>query len=839
MSTAADPRLKELFGSYNAEQDELWLAGEPREDARPCFDALAGLGTRELKARQSRIRQACSEVGEHFYVHDKDDPIARDWRLDVMPRILPRAEWEALRQGLIQRVEAFNLYVQDLYTRQEILANRVVPVQVALSDPAFKRELTGIDIRGQRYISVAATDLMRDGEGQWWVLENHFSTPFGTSYILQNRRILAQTMPELFQSMPVSPVAAMTTWMFDALRALAPVQNPHIVLLARGEDNRTYFEESFLARHMGVAMVKPGDLIVRESKLFLKTVHGLERVDVVLRRFESASIDPIAFAHSRYNGIPGLVNCVRKGNVVITNALGCGVADNRSILRYSDRIIGHYLGQRPLLRTMPTYNLGDPDQAAFFWQNREDMVLKPIHTMAMLRQEFPKLFDRSSLNFDALARKHPELFIAQPRRAPSTAPTFVQGRFEPRPLFLRTFLVMGDEPRVLPGGLTRQLESPDRPGKHLFAVREGMKDTWVAHEEHEFRTAPHSAQEELDPGDFPIGSRVAESLYWLGRYLERAENTSRQLNTLESLRWEQLGRAAQQIYAPLWKGIVASTGKGGGILSREFTQDTLGLSQTLVLDSKEPASVTACVRAALLNARLIREFVSPETWQVLQSLDAQLREAGKETHLTRPRLREICQETVFSVAAFNGTAERTMLHEDALQFYRVGAQMERAIATITLLRYILLAEGELQPRLQETDLTAVLRLFGALDAYRREFRSRAFVDRVAHLILKSTKCPSSLGFILRMIRYSLGTVTQEKLPVLEDIDQLIEQTDAIPVQQIFPAATMALDFGQEPTLRNPEESARLFHEHTLTLLKGLEDLHQTIEDTFFSHLGAV
>jgi uncharacterized circularly permuted ATP-grasp superfamily protein len=297
----------------------------------------------------------------------------------LLPRVIAAHEWALLERGLIQRARAFNAYIADIYGPQRILHDRGVPHEIVLSDPAFHRQLIGLPIRDNLYAPLVAVDLVRDAAGGWQVLENHFSTPFGIAYVLQSRRMLAQAFPELFATVDVAPVAPFAAQLAELLRTRSPRPNPHAVLLCRGEDNQSYFEESFLARSLGIAMVQPGDLLVRESRVFLKTIRGLEQVDVIYRRIESSSIDPIAFGQSRFQGVPGLVNCVRKGTVAIVNAIGSGVADNRAILRYSDQIILYYLREKPLLKTVPTFTCRDVDQAAHVRHNLASMVLKPIH----------------------------------------------------------------------------------------------------------------------------------------------------------------------------------------------------------------------------------------------------------------------------------------------------------------------------------------------------------------------------------------------------------------------------------------------------------------------------
>jgi uncharacterized circularly permuted ATP-grasp superfamily protein/uncharacterized alpha-E superfamily protein len=802
----------------------MWTApGEPRGDVAGLFAALNRYSRNDLQARSLRLDRAARELGVHFAVVDDQPGDDREWSLDVLPRVLAAQEWELLERGLIQRARAFNAYIADIYGPQNILRERAVPYEIVLSDPAFHRQLIGLPMADGLYAPLGAVDLVRDSDGQWQVLENHFSTPFGIAYVLQSRRMLAQAFPELFETCDVAPVAPFAGQLAELLRSRSPRPNPHTVLLCRGEDNQSYFEESFLARTLGIAMVQPGDLLVRESRVFLKTIRGLEQVDVVYRRIESSSIDPIAFGQSRFQGVPGLVNCVRKGTVAIVNAIGSGVADNRAILRYSDRIINFYLREKPLLKTVPTYTCRDADQAGYVQQNLSRMVLKPIHDLNTMQKYYGKQLNLAgTLDLRPALERHPDLLVAQPRLAPSRAPRFQNGQFVCRSVFLRTFVLLGDTPTVLPGGLTRQAFGVHE-GPRLTIMTGGMKDTWVpalgqgaAATFTRAAAAPEAAGEE-----FSIGSRVAENMYWMGRYLERAENTARQLNTLEAVRWDALGKEAQRLHWPLWRAVVTSTGQvppGGKTPPADLT----GLTRALVVDAKVPASVHACVRSVIANASAIRDIITPEFWQALNQLGIDLAEVGKHPkNVSRPRLREICQMVVDESQRAVGAAERTMLHDEAWQFFRTGAWLERAVDTLAILHALVGPAGRaLLGRLeQETDLTALLRLLCSLDAYRRTYRSRTYLERVVALMIGQTENPSAVAHCLVRLRRALGNLQSHRDPGPANSvqDELARLGEAC--QKLDPASVLVAD-GPDPLGQ---------------LRREVEGLHQRLEDTYFSH----
>ncbi len=802
----------------------------PPEALDPTLRLVAALGrysARELRARQDRLSRAAREMGVQFAVADDQEVSELEWPLDLVPHMLNPAEWAVVSEGLIQRVRAFNCYIEDLYGEQRILRDKIVPYDLVLSDPAFHRPLKGLPRPpGGLYVVIAAADLVRAESGQWLVLENHFSTPFGIAYALQNRRLLVDAFPEIFEDMPVEPVAPFTARMSETLRTHASRHSPHAVLLARGDIRYPQFEESFLARHMGIDMVRPADLLVRGGNVFLRTIRGLERVDVIYRRIESSASDPVAFGESRFSGVPGLVNCVRKGTVSIVNAIGSGVADNKAILRHTDAIISYYLGEEPLLQTVPTYACRDADQAAFVRQHLREMVVKPIHDVNTLRKFYPNLI-RAGKHDDMvrLLRERPELVVGQPILKTAHLPMLKGGRLVPREAAMRAFILMGETPWVLPGGLTRHALEP-RPQRRITIISGGMKDTWLPAAAGEGAPATDEPLEVPQNQAFSIGSRVAESFYWIGRYLERAENLARQLNILESVRWDQLGNAARLSFSPLWRGVAAATGQPAPTGSSAATPGA-ALTSRLILNAAEPASVHACVRAACANADSIRDHLTPEFWHALHGLSSRLAETSANPPDDRAGLSEIARSVVDEVARATGTADRTLLHDDAWHFYRIGAFIERALSTLILLECVLKAHRP--GAREEADLTALLRLLCSLDAYRREYRSRPYSDRVARLILHNPHNPTSVAYCLGCIISAIRDLARRDhglhTPLATHAEDILAAIDQLPFQTLFPHPG-----------RKPAPSALAEREQRLRALRrDLETLHQRLEDTYFSH----
>jgi uncharacterized circularly permuted ATP-grasp superfamily protein/uncharacterized alpha-E superfamily protein len=811
---------------------------------RDLMEAIRRFSKNDLAARQHRVDAASVELGIHFASPAQAGSAGQRLDLDIFPRILDQEEWKLLAGGLVQRARAFNALLADIYGPQRILHDKILPYRVLFDDPAYLRACLNLPLPAMGAIVFGAVDLVRDAQGRWRVLQNHFSAPVGASYVLQHRRMLAQAVPELFQSQRVESLSDFTTVLLEALAGLAKRDNPLIVLLTRGEDDFAYFEETFLARRMGVAVVKPADLLVRENQVFLKTVGGLERVDVIYRRVEGSSVDPIAFNQKAFRGVPGLVHCMRKGTVAVANALGSGVADNKALLRYSDAIIHYYLRERPLLPTVETFVCADRDQLDYVSAALEEMVLKPVQR----ETESDGLpLRRPSARFQPemreVLRARPGRVVAQPHLAPSASLRFGQGAKASCPVFLRAFVVMGETPYVLPGGLSMQMLPDDGPIA-LPELCSGAQDTWVLSNPDKEAPPARAAQAPRRPRDVRIGSRVAEALYWIGRYQERADNAARMINVLEEVALENDSPQKSARLWPLWQAVAAANGKNAWLKSRKPPEDMALFSRSLVLDKEDASSVRHCAEAIHRNALDIREFITPEVWRVLsrfqlwsRKLPLPSRAPAAEGRAGRSQLRDICQQVLDTAACIHGTAERTMPHDDGWEFFLMGKHIERAICTITVLEIVLTRSValNLQRREENPDLTALLRILGSLDAYRREYRSRAYVGQVAELLWKNVETPSSVAYCVRRLEAGLSRVASGGSPeVLRSTGELRRHLEEISCEDLFPDAGQDADgIGNTPETL-PWMKERISSESAV-LRRRAETLHELIEDTFLSH----
>jgi len=405
----------------------------------------------------------------------------RVFPFDVIPRILRADEWSRIARGIAQRVRALNAFVHDIYHAERILRDKRIPRDLIYSSKHYNREMIDVDVPHDIYIHVSGIDLLRDDRGEFLVLEDNCRTPSGISYVLENRDVLKRGFPDLFRDYAVCPVDDYPSRLLDVLRYVAPRDNPTptVVVLTPGIYNSAYFEHTLLARRMGVELVEGRDLIVVENVVFLKTTRGLERVDVIYRRIDDDYLDPLYFMPDSSLGVPGLMNAFRAGNVAIANAIGTGVADDKSVYRYVPEMIRYYLSEEPILANVETYDCNDTVQRRHVLANLDSLVVKNTNASGgygMLMGPFASLEERAS--FAAMIKANPREFIAQPIVELSSSPTLVDGEMVARRVDLRPFSLYGRDVDVPPAALTRVAL---REGSLVVNSSQGggSKDTWV------------------------------------------------------------------------------------------------------------------------------------------------------------------------------------------------------------------------------------------------------------------------------------------------------------------------------------------------------------------------
>ncbi|MEX3954771.1 circularly permuted type 2 ATP-grasp protein [Trinickia sp. EG282A] len=459
--------------------------GDPRTHYREFIAWMRAQSEQQISNKRAEADLNFRRVGITFAVYGAKDETGigteRTIPFDVIPRIFPAQEWAALERGLRQRVNALNRFIHDIYHDKTIVRAGIIPAEQIVGNGQYRPQMEGVDVTRGVYAHVAGIDIVRAGVGEFYVLEDNLRVPSGVSYMLENRKMMMRLFPDLFARNRVAPVAHYPDLLLDTLRAAAPegVDDPTIVVLTPGMYNSAYFEHAFLAQQMGVELVEGKDLFVEDGFVYMRTTQGPQRIDVVYRRVDDDFLDPEVFRTDSVLGAAGLLAAYRAGNVTLANAVGTGVADDKSIYPYVPDMVRFYLGEEPILNNVPTWMCRKPQDLSYVLDHLSELVVKETHGAGGYGMLIGPASTKAEIEaFRSVLIAHPDKYIAQPTLALSTCPTYVEAGIAPRHIDLRPFVLSGSEVRMVPGGLTRVAL---REGSLVVNSSQGggTKDTWV------------------------------------------------------------------------------------------------------------------------------------------------------------------------------------------------------------------------------------------------------------------------------------------------------------------------------------------------------------------------
>ena len=465
--------------------DEMFAApGELRPHYQRLYDYLSTLTPEALTERRRIADAAFLNQGITFTVYGQEDGLERIFPFDVVPRIVPQAEWAHLERGLMQRITALNLFLHDVYHDQHIIHDKRIPAELVFSSKHFCREMMQVSVPRDLYVHIAGSDIVREADGAYYVLEDNLRSPSGVSYMLENRQVMKRTFADLFAGYGVLPIEHYPQELLNTLRSIAPhgYSDATIVLLTPGIHNSAYFEHTFLARQMGIEIVEGRDLVAHHNKIYTRTTRGLKLVDVIYRRIDDDFLDPLAFRHDSILGVAGLLNAYRAGNVALANAIGTGVADDKAVYAYVPEMIRYYLGEDPILHNVPTYLGMIENDCQYILSHLNELVVKAVNEIGgygMLVGPHASQITREAFREKIAA--NPRNYIAQPTLALSRHPTVLDGELCGCHIDLRPYILYGEKVTIVPGGLTRVAL---RKGSLVVNSSQGggSKDTWVLRE---------------------------------------------------------------------------------------------------------------------------------------------------------------------------------------------------------------------------------------------------------------------------------------------------------------------------------------------------------------------
>ena len=811
---------------YGEAYDELCADGvTPRTHWADLINSLRAIGPEELGRRCMRAERRIRENGITYNIYN--DPLGanRPWEIDIVPFLIAADEWRYIERGIIQRAKLLSLILEDLYGTQSLLRSGHFPAELLYANPAFLRPLVGVRVPSHSYLHMLAVDLARSPDGQWWVLSDRTQAPSGSGYALENRTVVSDVLPNVFRRSNVLRLAPFFRAQRDALTSLGQSSNPRIVLLTPGPNNETYFEHSYLARYLGFTLVEGADLTVRDRCVYLKNVDRLERVDVILRRVDDSFCDPLELRSDSLLGVPGLVDAVVGGNVRVANALGSGVIETAAIMPFLPGLSRHMTGEDLKLPSVATWWCGQDYALDWVVNHLDSVVLKPAFPSLGMEPVFGAQLEQAErVKLIAQLKKSPHEYVAQEQVTLSNAPVWGNGRFCSRSVVLRAYVInTGNGWTASPGGLVRVAEAE---GSVVSMQRGGhSKDAWVLWD------SPVDTFSLLHPRNQPVvllrgspdvPSSVADRVFWLGRYVERAENTARiarsmisrvrradrgelgcllRLHSCLKLRHSRLPKAKKKRPTP-----------------PEFERELIAV----VSDMKRTDSLAFILSEVSRVGNSVRERLSADMMILVGQLRTSL-DAERDTQIPEyPATLTLCLELL---SAFSGMERENINRGMGWLFMSIGRRLERAIYLTRLLQQITIP-------LREQDwplLECLLEVADSSMTYRSRYYTTLQPMAVLDVLMADESNPRALDFQLAHL-----VDLYQKLP-RHMADDLQAMREALAMLRGFDLRSLSYSLPRNPSAaRDTEGLVRLKN-----FLGGLEQLlsswSENLSSRYFSH----
>lgn len=811
----------ENYTTEPARPDEMIAPGG---GIKPHWKNFAGmldeLDASELRRRWDQARRLIRENGVTHNIYGDPNGLDRPWNLDLLPLLIPAAEWAAVSAGLSQRARLLDRLMADLYGPADTVFEGILPAELVWANPAFLRPCHDMKLPHNRWLHVYAADLVRTDDGQYQVLSDRTQAPSGAGYTLENRIVLSRTLPNIFRQCNVERLAPYFASLRESLASLAPTSHdaPRIALLTPGPFNETYFEHSYLARYLGYALVQGNDLTVRDANVYLKTLGGLKRVDVILRRVDDNYCDPLELFADSYLGVPGLLQAIREGNVAVANALGSGVLQTPGFLPFLPALCQRLLGEQLQLPSVQTWWCGTEKDLSYVLENLSQMVIKtayptrgedPVFGQNLTREQLSDLADK--------IKAQPGLHVAQEQVMSCTTPALVENQPHPRRFVVRAFLAANkDSYTAMSGALTRITQSDDSLVVSLQRGG-GSKDTWILSDGPVSSVTLLSTPGQPVPlsregGDLP--SRIADDLFWLGRFVERAESQVRLARGTLNQTTDQSGTDnahAIQVLTAAWPQ--GPLPWNGSCLSYDFVHGVLGNFQG------------GGVRGTIANlsglARILRNRASADAWRILREIHNAVSDFQIDSEEPTTGLAELFDGLVVNFAGFAGLVADSMARDNSWKFLDIGRRLERVAFTAQLLRDTLVESGA-DPVLLE----AVLEIADSKLIYRRRYFTHLETHAVVDLLLADETNPRAAAFQLAAVEKHLASLPRDTTDPNRNQDQrrVLKLRTAIQLSDLSELCTV------------PEGSRRFALNAFLSeIMEQAGLLSDSIANLYFSH----
>lgn len=727
------------------------------------LNIFQSMGSKALKARWKSVRRLLRENGVTFNVHGSKDGLDRVWELDPFPLIISGAEWGGVERGLAQRAHLMEQLLEDVYGPQRCVKEGLLPPALVYGHPGFLRPCHGVSVPANRRLMLYSVDLVRQAGGELQVLRDRAESPVGCGYALENRLALTRMMPEFFQGKRVRKIAPFFRHLQETLHNV-PASTPRVVLLTPGSHSPTFFEQAFLAQFLGFDLVCGDDLTVRDNRVYLKLLEGLQPVDVILKRLTDPFCDPLELRSDAVIGVPGLVQAVRNRNVVVANALGSSWLETPALHAFLPKLCRHFLGEEPILTDIQTWWCGDPSSLSYVLNNLEKVVIKPTYTAGAQTALFPgRMTAAQREEVRAKILSDPVGYVAQERAELSTTPCLKDAALVPRRLVMRTFITRArDEFSVMPGALSVVSQ---QPGAVVASLERGAqsKDTWIVDAEVD-DDAPVVARPrseiQLSRGGGDIPSRAADNLYWLGRSMERAEGLCRLLRYCV-VRLNEEPRVLANSEVPRLLAFLNPRWKADSADREEYANRIFSLLSAQSRSEGLRPTMDSIHR--LLG--LVRDRISAESWR----LSNHLYRLGVQSPDNLADSQTMLDDLLMGISAFSGMVAENMTRNHTWRFLDMGRRLERAIHTVQLLRRTLVP----QRKSEELLLEAVLEVADVLRTYRWRYPAGLQAAPFLDLLLADEDNPRSVGYQLEVLNAHFQLLPEHTTNAPRNIEETV------------------------------------------------------------------
>ena len=809
------------YGSESRLPDEMVRPDRTlRPHWREFVSLLDELKPDEFSHRRELAKRLIHQNGVTHNIYGDPNGLDRPWNLDFIPLLIAGAHWESISEGLIQRAHLLDRLLADLYGPADTIFSGLLPPELLWANCGFLRPCHGIRIPRGRWLHLYAADLVRNETGQFEVLSDRTQAPSGAGYTLENRIVLSRALPSVYRECNVQRLAPFFVSLRETLADLAPAnhENPRIVLYTPGPYNETYFEHSFLARYLGYTLVQGNDLTVRDTIVYMKTLGGLQRVDVILRRVDDNFCDPLELLPDSYLGVPGLLQAIRRGNVAVANAVGCGVLQAPGFLPFLPAVCRYLLGEELKLPSVETWWCGQPDILEAVVKHLSEMVVKSAYPTQGEDPVFGQNLTRDELlALEKKIRTRPAHYVAQKQVMACTTPALIGEEVQPRRFVVRSYLsAYGDSYTVMNGGLSRITQSNDTL---VVSLQKGgrSKDTWILSDGpvSPVTLLPSTTQPiAISRGGNDLPSRLAEDLYWLGRYSERTDAQARLARGSIGRMVDQTGfdsAHAVQVLASACRGKpIRST---GAELEREFMEAVLGKANGEDLRG----SVANLYRLA----RVLRDTISIDAWRILHEIYRAVSNFTAAPTDPASGILELLDNLIVSLAAFAGLASESMTRGQAWRFLDIGRRVERALFISQFVR-----DSLVEPGMDPVLLEAALDIADSSLTYRRRYMTHLETHAVADLLLADETNPRSVAFQLASIDQHLGALPRD----LSHPDRNFDQRLILKMRTTIQLADF-IELSTVPPGRERED----FHALLTGILEQIAQLSEAIAQLYFSH----